>query len=137
MRNLFTFIVALFSITAMYAQFTLNGEIRPRTEFLHGYKAPSMQNTTATILTSQRTRLGFGYVADRFDVGIQIQDVRAWGAEKQLVVDDGFHTTIHQAWAKVKFNNVLALKVGRQELVYDDSRILGNVVGHSKHVVTI
>jgi len=127
MRNLFTFIIALFSITAMYAQFTLNGEIRPRTEFLHGYKAPTIQNTTATILTSQRTRLGFGYVADKFDVGIQIQDVRAWGSERQLVVNDGYHTTIHQAWAKIKFNSVLALKVGRQELVYDDSRILGNV----------
>jgi len=127
MRNLFTFIIALFSITAMYAQFTLNGEIRPRTEFLHGYKAPTTQNTMFNLVTSQRTRLGFGYVADKFDVGIQIQDVRAWGSEKQLIVDDGFHTTIHQAWAKVKLNEALALKVGRQELVYDDSRILGNV----------
>ena len=127
MKKLFTFIVALFAISTMYAQFTLNGEIRPRTEFNHGYKSPAMQNTNFSLLTSQRTRLGFGYKADVFDVGIQIQDVRAWGQEKQLVVGDGYNTTIHQAWAKIKFNEIIALKVGRQELVYDDSRILGNV----------
>ncbi len=127
MKKLFTLIVVFFAVTAMYAQFTLNGEIRPRTEFLHGYKSPAMQNTNFSLLTSQRTRLGFGYSADVLDVGIQVQDVRAWGQEKQLVVGDGYNTTIHQAWAKIKLNDIIALKVGRQELVYDDSRILGNV----------
>ena len=126
MKKLFT-IILVAAASTMYAQFTLNGEIRPRTEFKHGYKAPQDKETMFSTVTSQRTRLGFGYKSDLYDVGIQIQDVRAWGQEKQLVVDDGAHTTIHQAWASIKFTEVLSLKVGRQELVYDDSRILGNV----------
>ncbi len=126
MKKLFT-IILVAAASTMYAQFTLNGEIRPRTEFKHGYKAPQDKETMFSTVTSQRTRLGFGYKSDLYDVGIQIQDVRAWGQEKQLVVDDGAHTTIHQAWSSIKFSEILSLKVGRQELVYDDSRILGNV----------
>ena len=126
MKRLLTFIMLL-GATTMYAQFTLNGEIRPRVEFNHGYKSPIVEESMFSLITTQRTRLGFGYKSDLFDVGIQVQDVRAWGAEKQLVVDDGNHTTIHQAWASIKINDILSLKVGRMELVYDDSRILGNV----------
>lgn len=126
MKNLFT-IILVFAATVMYAQFTLDGEIRPRTEINHGLKSPVMENQNMSVLTSQRTRLGFGYKSDLFDVGIQIQDVRAWGSQKQLVSNDGALTTIHQAWASIQLCEMVALKVGRQELVYDDSRILGNV----------
>jgi len=126
MKKLFTIILVAVAST-MYAQFTLDGEIRPRVEFDHGYKTPQAKETMFSLATSQRTRLGFGYKSDLFDVGIQVQDVRFWGEEKQLVVNDGAHTTIHQAWASIKFTELLSLKVGRQELVYDDSRILGNV----------
>jgi len=126
MKKLFTIIMVI-SVSGLFAQFTLNGEIRPRTELTHGYKSPQAKETMFNAVTSQRTRLGFGYKSELYDVGIQIQDVRTWGSEKQLVADDGAHTTIHQAWASIKFTEVLSLKVGRQELVYDDSRILGNV----------
>jgi len=126
MKNLFT-IILVFAATFMYAQFTLDGEIRPRTEIMHGLKSPVMEDQNMSVLTSQRTRLNFGYKADLFDVGVQFQDVRVWGSQKQLVNNDGALTTLHQAWASVKFNEMVALKVGRQELVYDDSRILGNV----------
>ena len=126
MKKLFTIVLVAIT-TTMYAQFTLNGEIRPRTEFYHGYKNPVQNETMFSLATSQRTRLGFGYKSDLFDVGIQMQDVRTWGQEKQLVNGDGAHTTIHQAWTSIKLCELVALKVGRQELVYDDSRILGNV----------
>lgn len=126
MKNLLT-IILIAVATTMYAQFTLNGEIRPRTELKHGYKMPQAKETMFSAVTSQRTRLGFGYKSDMYDVGIQIQDVRNWGSQSQLVANDGASTTVHQAWASVKFCETLALKVGRQELVYDDSRILGNV----------
>jgi hypothetical protein len=34
---------------------------------------------------------------------------------------------MHEAWVDVKLDSMISLKVGRQELVYDDHRILGNV----------
>ncbi len=121
------FLLVIFAFGAK-AQFTLNGEYRPRTEFLHGYKAPmANQGEMFNLVTTQRTRLGFFYNTTNYKFGVQVQDVRAWGATKQLVAGDGAYTTIHQAWGEILFNENLSLKVGRQELVYDDHRILGSV----------
>ena len=97
MKRFFTLIVVLFAVFTMYAQFTLDGEIRPRTEFKHGYKTPVLPNTMFNLGTSQRTRIGFGFNAESFAVGVQLQDVRNWGQERQLVLGDGANTTIHQA----------------------------------------
>ncbi len=127
MKKLFTLLSLVLATTTLFAQFVLNGEIRPRTEFKHGYKTLTNANTDFDLATSQRTRLGFNYKQEIYSVGIQLQDVRTWGSQSQLVANDGALTTIHQAWAQIKLCEVTSLKVGRQELVYDDSRILGNV----------
>ncbi|MBN2746995.1 MAG: alginate export family protein [Bacteroidales bacterium] len=121
--------ILLIAITfQLQAQFSLNGEYRPRTELMHGQKTlMTKQNQMFSIATTQRARLGFAYKAEKFKVGLQIQDVRAWGAEGQLVINDGKYTTIHQAWGELLLNENLSLKLGRQELVYDDHRILGSV----------
>ena len=44
-----------------FAQFTMSGEIRPRMEYLHGYKNLADSSTKAITSTSQRTRLNFDY----------------------------------------------------------------------------
>lgn len=128
MKKLITIIVVLLISGTTYAQFSLYGEFRPRTEFNHGYKTlMPAQGEMFSLGTSQRTRLGFGYRTDKYSFGLQIQDVRFWGSTPQLASVDGFTTTIHQAWAEVKLADKLSVKAGRQELVYDDHRILGNV----------
>lgn len=49
-----------------------------------------------------------------------------WGDTKQLNnTDDNF--SVHEAWGELLFSGKLSLKAGRQEIVYDDSRIFGNV----------
>ncbi len=128
MKKLITIIVVLLISGTAYAQFELYGEFRPRTEFNHGYKTlMPVQGEMFSLVTSQRTRIGLNYKADRFKVGFQLQDVRAWGSTQQLVVGDGAYTTIHQAWAEVMLTEKFSLKVGRQELVYDDQRMFGSV----------
>jgi hypothetical protein len=128
MKKIFTLVVVLMFSAAAYAQFSLYGEFRPRTEFNHGYKTlMPVQGEMFSLVTSQRTRLGLGYTAKMFKVGLQIQDVRAWGSTSQLVVGDGAYTTVHQAWAELMFNEKFSLKVGRMELNYDDQRMLGSV----------
>ena len=120
-------VVLLISATT-YAQFTLYGEFRPRTEFDHGNKKlQTEQGDMFNLFTSQRTRLGFGYNTDKFKVGLQIQDVRIWGQSPQLGKADGASTTIHQAWAEIMLSDKLSIKAGRMELAYDDHRILGSV----------
>jgi hypothetical protein len=109
------------------AQLTFDGEIRPRTEYRHGFKSLFNSSDDAAFFTSQRTRLNLGYTDTKFRVGLSVQDVRVWGDVAQLNLSDKNQLMLHEAWGELIFNENLSLKVGRQELVYDDSRILGNV----------
>ena len=115
-------------------ELTISGEVMARSEFTHGYKTPvpmyliqDEYNTPPNLFTNQRTRFNFGYKTDKVKFGIVLQDVRKWGDEKQLVANEDFATSVHQAWAEVFFTKEISLKAGRMELAYDDHRILGNV----------
>ena len=109
------------------AQLSLSGELRPRTEYSHGYGVLAAEDQKPSLFTSQRTRLNFDYKMDLLKVGLVLQDARIWGSQAQLVNNEDYATSIHQAWAEMDFSKSLALKIGRQELNYDDQRILGSV----------
>lgn len=126
-RILFIAIFCLVTGNLVMAQFSLSGEFRPRTEYSHGYSTLAAEDQKASLFTTQRTRLNFDYKMDLLKVGLVLQDVRTWGNQAQLVNNEDFATSVHQAWAEIGLSKGLDLKVGRQELVYDDSRILGNV----------
>lgn len=110
-----------------HAQLGLSAELRPRVEYSHGYSTLADEDQDPSIFTSQRTRLNFDYRMDLLKVGIQLQDVRIWGSQPQQVGNEDFATSIHQAWAEVNFTPEISMKAGRQELIYDDHRIFGNV----------
>ncbi len=109
------------------AQFSLSGEVRPRTEYRHGFKTLSDSAQQPAIFTDQRTRLTAGYKSEGFRTKIVVQDVRVWGSQPQLVANDGALTTMHEAWGEALLNDKVSLRFGRQELAYDDHRIFGNV----------
>jgi hypothetical protein len=117
----------LFGIITVNGQFLLHGEYRPRTEYSHGYKALASKGQQPSLFTSQRTRLIFNYTSQKVKTGLVLQDVRLFGSQPQLVGNHDFGVSIHQAWAELMFHPTFSLKVGRQELVYDNARILGNV----------
>ncbi len=120
-------LVCFFSGIQVKAQFSLSCEFRPRTEYSHGYATLAAEDQKVSLFTTQRTRLYMDYNMDKLQVGLVLQDVRTWGSQPQLVNNEDFATSVHQAWAEMSLTSNLFLKVGRQELVYDDSRILGNV----------
>ncbi|MDN5202304.1 alginate export family protein [Fulvivirgaceae bacterium BMA10] len=125
------FFITTIAVTGLalssYAQFTISGEFRPRAEYRHGYRALADEDQDAAFFIDQRTRLNLLYNNERFTMKVVLQDVRTWGSVSQLVVEDGAKTTLHEAWGQVKLNEQWAIKLGRQEIVYDDSRILGSV----------
>jgi hypothetical protein len=109
------------------AQFSLSGEFRPRTEISHGYKTLASENQDPSTVTAQRSRLNFIFNTEDIKTKLVLQDVRTWGNQKQLVANEDYATSIHEAWAEVLFTSEFSIKAGRQELIYDDSRIFGNV----------
>ncbi len=116
------------------AEITICGELRPRTEFNHGLKAPMLKwniqdeyKQKGSLATTQRSRFGIHYKTNKVKFGIQLQDVRMWGGQPQLVKNEANSISVHQAWAEFYFTKEFSLKAGRMELAYDDHRILGNV----------
>jgi hypothetical protein len=131
------FLFCLCVTSQLQAQFTISGQLRTRTEYRDGQGTPSVQDTVPAAFTSQRTRLNFGYVAHRFKLYASVQDVRVWGQDASSInritpdAYDGF--MLHEAWGEISLVDTgkviknFTLKIGRQELVYDDVRLLGNL----------
>lgn len=110
-----------------YSQLKISAEIRPRMEYRHGFKTLATTDMDNAIFIDQRSRLNFDFTKDRIQMRIVLQDVRTWGSQSQLVNNEDFGASIHEAWGLVKLNDNWGFKFGRQELSYDDHRIFGNV----------
>ncbi|MFK5854601.1 MAG: hypothetical protein QM503_00630 [Bacteroidota bacterium] len=106
---------------------TISGEVRPRYEYRHGYKTLFPDGEDAASFISQRTRLNAFYGNSTFKFGLVIQNVSVWGDVAQLNKSSLNGTAIHQAWGQVTISEKLSVKLGRQEIVYDDQRIFGSV----------
>lgn len=133
---LITAFCCLAQITVVKAQLTISGQIRTRSELRDGQGTPS-KDTVPAFFTSQRTRVNIGYSGHRFKIYTSLQDVRVWGQDassiNRITTDayDGF--MVHEAWGEISLVDTgkvvknFTLKIGRQELVYDDVRLLGNL----------
>ncbi len=105
----------------------LEGEIRPRAEYRHGYGTLANTHQEGAFYIQQRTRLNAGFKTTDIEIFLSFQDIRVWGSQPQLVANDGALTAIHQAWGILKLNPKWDLKIGRQEISLDDQRIFGAV----------
>jgi hypothetical protein len=132
-------IVAISLASHAQAQISLTGQLRTRAENRNGYGNLVINDSKDADFISQRTRLIFGYKWDRLTVGTSIQDVRVWGADASTISTTDNRLYLHEGWAEltifnkadtnigVKFLDLLTIKIGRQELIYDDSRLIGNL----------
>lgn len=111
---------------SLIAQLGFSGELRVRPEYRRGYKTLATPDQDPAFFVSQRTRLKLNFEESRFSFNLALQDVRTWGNTSQLNISDDYFS-VHEAWGSVKISEHFGLKVGRQELIYDDSRIFGNV----------
>jgi hypothetical protein len=109
-----------------YSQSTVSLEIRPRAEFRNGFKKLISETEKPAFFIEQRSRVNFSMKGEKISASIRLQDVRIWGETGQINKSDNLFS-VHEAWAQYSFSKKLALKAGRQELVYDDHRILGNL----------
>ena len=121
-----TVIATLIVFSAFGQQFDLSEELRPRYENRHGFKTLLETNAKGSNFVSQRTRLNFGFKNEKLRLKIVMQNVRVWGDVGTLSSDDKA-SALHEAWAEAIVNTKTSFKLGRQEIVYDDHRIFGNV----------
>jgi hypothetical protein len=119
-------IIALMALNSYAQQFDLSAEIRPRYENKHGYRTLLNTDDDGSNFVSQRTRLNFGFKNEKLKFKVILQNIRVWGDVNTLASDDK-STSLHEAWAEAVLNDKISLKIGRQEIVYDDHRIFGNV----------
>ncbi|PKV48289.1 alginate export protein [Aquimarina sp. MAR_2010_214] len=117
---------ALF-FTNINAQLKIDAEVRPRFEYRHGFKTLFPDDADPAAFVSQRTRLNAGYKMEKLNFYLSLQDVRVWGDVPQLNSVDKNGFSVHQAWGEILFTPNISVKLGRQEIVYDDHRIFGNV----------
>ena len=110
------------------AQFTLDGEFRPRTEYRNGFGSLIADNADAGFGISTRARLNTGYKTEAYKFYLSMQDVMVWGENRQILpYDQNNSFAIFQAWAEINFGSGWSTKLGRQVLSYDDQRILGGL----------
>ena len=123
---LLSLILAFTTVQLSHGQLGFSGELRARPEYRHGYKSLAYPEQDPAFFVSQRTRLKLHFEDDRFSFHLAVQDVRTWGNTSQLKLTDPYFS-VHEAWGAVQISKQFNLKIGRQELVYDDHRILGSV----------
>ena len=110
------------------AQFTLDAEFRPRSEYRHGFGNLIPDAADAGFGISTRARLNAGFTTDSYNVFISLQDVMVWGENRQILpYDQNNSFAVFQAWAELKLGENTWTKLGRQVLSYDDQRILGGL----------
>jgi len=127
MKKLFYVAIIVLSLSTLNAQqFNLQAELRPRFENKHGFQTLLNTGADGTNFISQRTRLNFMFKQNKINFKVALQNVRVWGDVSTLSSADNFNS-LHEAWASILFNKHFQLQLGRQEIVYDDSRIFGNV----------
>ena len=109
-----------------FAQFTVTGEYWNRTEYQNGFNTFIGVFDEPTIYTGHRLRLDFLYEEEKLKIGGSIQDVRRWGQTKPIKETDGL-LSVYEAWGQYDLTESFSLKVGRQELDFDNARFVGNL----------
>ncbi len=104
-------------------QLTVDAQLMSRGEVKEGglptsSEAKDEENRSAYVFN--RARLSVGFEREKLSLKITARHQGVWGAE------GGGTFNISEAWAQMKSNNGLFARIGRQELAYDDERILGS-----------
>lgn len=129
MKKLFGFFLLFFIVSNIaQAQFEISAQLRPRAEMDNGTFTPRNDSTATAYYISQRSRIKLNYNTDKFEMRFSLQDVRVWGNGNIYTSTGVFASThsvdIYEAWFKIKFGSSTNLVIGRQELKYDDQRLI-------------
>jgi hypothetical protein len=118
--------IALVAVSSSFAQFNIDGQLMQRAEYRNGFGKLLNQGEESAGFIGQRARLAANYQKDNLSIHVSIQDVRTWGSAPQTKTTDGY-LSVYEAYAQIKTSEHWSVKLGRQELNYDNFRFLGNL----------
>ena len=104
--------------------FSIKAQLRNRAEYRNGVLMPRYEGDLPASFISNRARISLGYDNKFLSMGVSGQNVSVWGSRPQIENKGDF--MLNEAWAKLSHNNFFA-QIGRQQLAYDDDRILGTL----------
>ncbi len=120
---LFALIAAAAAEPAVELKPTL--QVRPRLE-VHTGKDGAPGGTAMYI--AQRSRIGLDASADSVSARVSVQDVRLWGVETSTIGDYVADAVdFHEAYLRWSPNELLTLTAGRQEITFNEHRLIGSV----------
>jgi hypothetical protein len=125
-----SYLIILFILAASYAhaQFSISAQLRPRAELDRGVAQPVNDTMSASYFVSQRTRISLDFNQPKYQMRFTLQDVHVWGDGNVYTPTGMLASTnslnVYEAWFKIKFGDYSNLTVGRQELKYDDQRLI-------------
>lgn len=123
--KLYCLVLALLCSYGLKAQeadnvFNLDAQLMTRGELrAGGFKADSLDNERVSHFALGRYRIIADYQRSWLNVRLTPQYTGVWGQGSAGVV-------LYEGWAKMQSKKGLFVKIGRQELTYDDGRIIGN-----------
>lgn len=126
MKRLFTTLVMIICASAAFAQFSLDGQYLPRTEFRNGFKRPIISEQDPAFFTEHRARITAGYKLEKLGFKFSVQDVRIWGETGTINKSDQL-LSVHKAYGDYYASEKSTFRIGRQEVIYDDHRFFGNL----------
>ena len=125
-------ILAACSVTTAYAQdeekenqLTVSAQIRSRAEYRNGALSPRSEGTSPAGFVNERARIGIDYKRKGLEMKFSAQHVGVWGQD--ALVDKNGRFILNEAWAKLALSDDWFIQLGRQNLAYDDERILGGL----------
>lgn len=119
-------IALTFFLPEASAQFSMGGQLLQRAEYRNGYGKLIEESEDAAFAIGQRARVHAQYEHEKVRFYMSVQDVRTWGSAPQAKETDNF-LSVHEAYSELHFGKLWKVKLGRQELSYDNVRFLGNL----------
>ncbi len=99
---------------------TIDGQVMSRGEYRHGGLPENEKDENYAAFIMERTRLSIDYERENLEAKVIAQHSGVWGQSGKG------NFNLYEAWLKLSHKSGLFAKIGRQELVYDNERIIGN-----------
>ena len=127
-RQILTAAIALVAAaaSAQENQLSIDAQLRTRGEHNQGAIVPLKDGEQSANFINERARLTIDWQRQNLEMKVGVQHTGVWGQDD--IKQPNGRATMNEAWAKLTTNDEhFFAQIGRQQLAYDDERLLGTL----------